>query len=268
MFYRFLSGLVAFLFSAGAAYADKPVPWQMTFQEPATPIMEHLVQFHNLLLVVIWSSGIFVFLLLVYVCIRFSAKNNPVPSKTSHNTLIEIIWTTVPIIILVLLCIPSMKNLYFIERIKDTEMTLKVIGNQWYWTYQYPDNGNISFDSNILKDEELKENDIRLLSVDNKVVLPINTKIKIQATSVDVIHDWGIPSFATKIDAVPGKLNEAWIEIERPGVYYGQCSELCGAGHGFMPIEVEAVSKEDFAKWVVQAKKKFASSTDSEVASK
>jgi cytochrome c oxidase subunit 2 len=201
-------------------------------------------------LVVICATSIFVTLLLAYVCIKFRAKKNPVPSKTSHNTFIEIIWTVVPIVILVAITIPSMKTLYYNETIVDAEMTLKVIGNQWYWSYQYPDHENISFDSNIIRDEDLKEGDIRLLSVDNQVVLPVDTTIRIQATGADVIHNWAVPAFGTKLEAVPGKLNEGWIRVDKIGTYYGQCSELCGTGHGFMPIAVNVVSKEDFAKWV------------------
>ncbi len=257
MFYRFLAALVTF-FVSGNAFADKPVPWQIGAQEAVTPMMHKLVEFHNLLLWVIFATGIFVTLLILYVCIRFSAKNNPVPSKTSHNTLIEIIWTTVPIIILVALSIPSLKLLYYIETVEETEMTLKVIGNQWYWSYQYPDNGNIAFDSNIIPENELKEGQIRLLEVDNRVILPINTKIRIQTTGADVIHDWAVPAFGIKLDAVPGRLNEGWTMIEKPGVYYGQCSELCGVGHGFMPIAVQAVPKDEFDAWVKSKTHKLA----------
>jgi len=258
MFYRFLVGFVT-LFSTGAAFADKPHPWQMGFQEAATPIMRELTQFHNMLLVVIFAVAIFVTLLLAYVCIRFSAKNNPVPSKTSHNTFIEIIWTVIPVIILVMITIPSLKLLYKIETVENSEMTLKVIGNQWFWSYQYPDNGDISFDSYMLQDDEVAEQGgIRLLEVDNSVVLPVDTNIRIQTTAADVIHNWAIPAFGMKMDAVPGRLNEGWINIEKTGVYYGQCSELCGTGHGFMPIRVEAVSKAEFKAWVKSKTNKFA----------
>jgi cytochrome c oxidase subunit 2 len=266
MLYRIFVSIVTF-FVAGNAFADKPVPWQIDMQEPVTPIMHKIVDFHHALLIVITAITIFVTLLIAYVCIRFSAKNNPVPSKTSHNTLIEIIWTTVPVIILVAITIPSLKLLYYIEDVKDTEMTLKVIGNQWYWTYQYPDNDNITFDSNILKDDELKGG-IRLLEVDNRVVLPVDTTIRIQTTGADVIHDWAIPSFGVKLDAVPGRLNEGWTRIEKPGVYYGQCSELCGVGHGFMPIVIEAVSKAEFQAWVHEKTHKLADSGQQQLAAK
>lgn len=257
MLYRILISVVLSLIS-GAAFADKPVPWQIGPQEAVTPIMRELVHFHNILLVIIFAVSIFVVLLLVYVCIRFSAKNNPVPSKTTHNTLLEVVWTVVPIIILVAICIPSMRLLYFNERVENAEMTLKVIGNQWYWSYQYPDNGNLAFDSYIKQDSDLEAGDIRLLAVDNRVVLPVDTTIRLQVTAADVIHDWAVPAFGTKIDAVPGRLNEGWVRIEKPGTYYGQCSELCGVGHGFMPIVVEAVSKAEFEGWVKSKTNKFA----------
>ena len=250
---------VAFLslFIADEAFADKPVPWQIGLQDPVTPIMDKFVEFHNLLLVVIFAVSIFVIALLAYVCVKFSAKNNPVPSKTSHNTLIEIIWTVVPIIILVMITVPSIKILYYNESIENADMTLKVIGRQWYWSYEYPDHDNIAFDSYIIEDEDLKDTDIRLLSVDNQVVLPVDTTIRIQTTGADVIHNWAVPAFGTKLDAVPGKLNEGWIRVEKTGTYYGQCSELCGTRHGFMPIAVKVVSKENFEKWVKQAKLEF-----------
>lgn len=264
MIYRFLLGTLSLLF-AKSAFADKPVPWQIGNQEPVTPIMHGLIDFHNLLLVVIFAVAIFVTILLAYVCIRFRAKNNPVPSKTSHNVLIEVIWTVVPVIILVLITIPSIKLLYFIEKVEDTEMTIKVIGKQWYWSYQYPDY-DIAFDSYMIPDDELQEGDIRLLSVDNRVVLPVDTKIRIQTTGGDVIHNWAIPAFGIKIDAVPGRLNEGWTKIEKTGIYYGQCSELCGVGHGFMPIAIEVVSKVEFEAWVRSKKNKLANSNSEQLA--
>ncbi len=262
LYHRFLAAFVtlfvAGLFSANGALADYPRPWQIGFQEAATPVMEQLNEFHNLLLIIIYAIGIFVFLLLTYTCIKFSAKNNPVPSKTTHNTLLEIIWIAVPVVILVALCIPSMRFLYFTHKIDNADMTIKVIGNQWYWAYQYPDNGNIEFDSRMVEEKDLKPGQIRLLEVDNHMVVPVDTKIRLQLTAADVIHAWAIPAFGVKVDTVPGRLNETWFKATKIGVYYGQCSELCGVGHGFMPINVDVVSKEDFAKWTEQAKKKFA----------
>lgn len=256
LFYKLLSAVLA-VFYANNAFADHPKPWETGFQEAVTPVMEKINEFHNILLVVITVITIFVLVLLLYTCIRFSAKNNPVPSKNTHNTLIEIIWTALPVLILVVLAIPSMRLLYFSQKVENTEMTIKVIGNQWYWSYQYPDNGNISFDSYMIKDAEIKPGQLRLLDVDNHVVVPVDTKIRVQLTAADVIHSWAVPAFGLKTDAVPGKLNETWFQAEKIGTYYGQCSELCGVGHGFMPIQVEVVSKEDFAKWVEQAKVKF-----------
>ena len=232
------------------AYADQPVPWQLGFQKSVTPIMDEFVAFHDELLVIITVITIFVTILIGYVCVRFSAKNNPVPSKTSHNTLIEIIWTVVPVLILVYIAVPSMKTLYYNETVpQDAEMTLKIIGKQWFWTYQYPDQ-KLAFDSNIVSDDELKEGQPRLLTVDNQVVIPVDTTIRLQSTGGDVIHNWAVPAFGTKLEAVPGRLNEGWLKVTETGTYYGQCSELCGVGPGFMPVAVKVVTKEEFNAWV------------------
>ena len=254
--YSAVVSLIVSLLASSASYAaaGHAEPWQFGFQDASSPMMERLTEFHDLLLVIIFAIAIFVLVLLVYVCFRYRRKANPNPSKVSHNTLIEIIWTAVPILILLVIVIPSLRLLYFVDQEKEADMTLKVIGYQWYWGYQYPDNGDISFDSYILKDDELKEGDRRLLSVDNPVVLPIDTTVRIQLTAADVIHSWAVPSLGVKRDAVPGRLNETWLRIDKPGTYFGQCSELCGYGHGFMPIEIKAVTKEEFAKWV-EAKK-------------
>lgn len=256
-FHRFLAAS-ATLFFVKEAFADYPRPWQIGLQEAATPVMENIAHFHDILLVTIYGIGIFVFLLLCYTCVKFSAKNNPVPSRNTHNTLLEIVWTALPVVILVALCVPSMRTLYFAQKIENAEMTLKVIGSQWYWSYQYPDYDNIAFDSYMIKDEDLKPGQKRLLEVDNHVVIPVDTTIRVQLTAADVIHSWAVPAFGVKIDAVPGRLNETWVKATKIGTYYGQCSELCGVGHGFMPIDVAVVSKEDFKKWVEEAKTKFA----------
>ncbi len=234
--------------------ADKPRPWQIGFQDPASPVMKELEIFHGQLLYMVYGVSIFVMILLAIVIVRFNAKRNPVPSKTSHHTLLEIVWTIVPAIIVVIIAIPSLRVLYKVDRIPEAEMTLKVVGFQWYWGYQYPDQENISFDSNYIQDKDLKPEDIRLLSVDNPVVVPVDTTIRVQLTAADVIHAWAVPALGIKKDAVPGRLNETWMRIEKPGVYYGQCSELCGAGHGYMPIEIHAVSKTEFEEWVRQKK--------------
>ena len=253
---------ISFVMSEKAAFAAAH-NWQIGFQDAASPLMEQLTGFHNYLLVIITAISVFVLGLLAVTCLRFREKKNPVPSKTSHHTLIEIIWTVLPVLILIAIAIPSFRILFFAERLPKAEMTLKVVGFQWYWNYKYPDFDNISFDSNIKEDKDLKPGEPRLLSVDNPVVLPVNTNIRLQTTAADVIHCWAIPAFAIKIDAVPGKLNETWFKITKPGTYYGQCSELCGIKHGFMPIVVQAVSKEEFAKWIESSKKKFATGPSS-----
>ncbi len=243
---------------SGLSLADQPSPWQIDFQQAASPVMEKIVSLHDLVQYVIYITVFFVFALLVYVCIKFKKQNNPTPSTTSHNMFIEIIWTVVPILVLIIIAVPSFKTLYYIEKNENTELTLKVVGHQWYWNYAYPDNGNFSFDSYIITDEHLQPGQLRLLEVDNRVVLPVDTYVRILVTSYDVIHSWAIPSLGIKTDAVPGRTNETWVKINKPGVYYGQCSEICGVGHGFMPIAIQAVSKEDFASWVGQSREKFA----------
>ena len=256
-FNRFLAAATTFFFANGAM-ADYPRPWQLGFQESVTPVMDKVIEFHDILLIVIYAISIFVLLLLCYTCIKFSAKNNPVPSKNAHNTLLEIVWTALPVVILVALAIPSMRTLYFAEKIENSEMTVKVIGSQWFWSYQYPDHGNFEFDSYMIKDEDIKPDQKRLLEVDNRVVIPVDTTVRLQLTAADVIHAWAIPAFGVKIDAIPGRLNETWVKATKIGTYYGQCSELCGVGHGFMPIAVDVVSKEDFKKWVVKTRREFA----------
>lgn len=253
-----LLAVAALLMGTGIANAAKPEPWQMGFQEAASPTMAMLVDFHSLLLWIITGITIFVLILLIILVVRFNEKANPTPSKTTHNTLLEIAWTAIPVLILVVIAVPSFRLLYFADRTQDAEMTLKITGHQWYWSYEYPDQGNITFDSNIVAEEDLQKGDLRLLTVDNKVVLPVNTNIRLLMTSEDVIHNWAMPAFGTKLDTVPGRTNETWVRIDKEGLYHGQCSELCGVNHGFMPIQVLAVSKEAFAAWVVKAKKEFA----------
>lgn len=238
------------------ASAAHPVPYQVYFQEPVTPVMHQLVDFHNLLLTIITAICIFVFLLLAYVLIRFNEKMNPVPSKTSHNTIIEVIWTAVPVIILLFIAFPSIKLLYFMDSSIQGEMTVKVTGNQWYWTYAYPDHDNIEFESRMIQEKDLKPGQIRLLDVDNRLIVPVDTKIKFIITATDVLHSWAMPAFGIKRDAVPGRLNETWAQIEKEGVYYGQCSEICGKDHGFMPISVQVVPKDQFNAWIKNVKDK------------
>lgn len=244
--------------TGGVVFAAAPVPWQMGFQPAASPVMKSIVGFHDFLLFIIFLIAGFVMCLLLYVVFRFNARRNPVPTRTTHNTGLEVIWTVIPITMLMLIAVPSFKLLYFMDRTANPEMTLKVIGHQWYWSYEYPDHGNFTFDALMIPDGELKPGARRLLETDNRVVLPVGTNIRILMTSTDVIHAWAVPAFGVKTDTIPGRLTETWVRIEREGVYYGQCSELCGIKHGFMPIAVEAVSKPAFRQWLTEAQKKFA----------
>lgn len=226
-------------------------PWQLGFQDAASPIMERVVDFHELLLYIITAITLFVLLLLIYVVIRFNAKANPKPAKFTHNVPIEILWTVIPVIILVIMAIPSIKLLYYQDRIEAPEMTVKATGYQWYWGYEYPDHGNFEYKSYLIPDDEIdkSKDQKRLLSVDNPMVLPAQTNIQVVVTAADVLHNFAIPALGVKIDTVPGRLNQTWMYINEPGIYYGMCSELCGKGHGFMPIEIRAVSKEEFEAW-------------------
>jgi cytochrome c oxidase subunit II len=249
---------LATLLTAGTALADKPVPWEMGFQAAATPTMERVESLHMGVLIVITIITLFVLGLLLVVIVRFNEKRNPKPSRTAHNTLVEVAWTVVPVIILVVIAIPSFKLLYFADRTPNPEMTIKAIGHQWNWSYEYPDNGNFTFDADMVAEEDLQPNQPRLLEATNAVVVPIQTDVRVLTTSTDVIHAWAMPSFGVKMDAVPGRANETWFRVEREGTYYGQCSELCGVGHGYMPIQVVAMTKEKFAEWVKEAQQKFA----------
>lgn len=263
LFYTVL--LAAAWLQTGPSFAQSgPQPWQMNFRPSATPVMDDIVEFHNLLLVIEVIIVLFVLGLMVYICVKFNAKANPVPSKTTHNSLLEVVWTVIPIIVLIVIAVPSMKLLVFMDKApkEKVEMTLKVIGHQWYWSYEYPDAGNLAFDSNIIPDEEIdaSKGQIRLLEVDNRIAIPVDTTIRVLMTSEDVLHNWAVPAFGIKMDTVPGRINESWIRVPaaRAGVYRGQCSELCGVNHGYMPIVIEAKSKQDFAKWLNKAKKEFA----------
>lgn len=248
-----------------SGYESIAKPWQLGFQPPASPVMERLDSLHDFLLVIITLISLFVLVVLTYICIRFRRKANPVPSSTAHNTKLEIIWTVIPILILVAIAIPSLRMHYYMERDTDMEMTIKVTGYQWYWHYDYPDHGGFGFDSYMKKDEDLKPGDHRLLAVDNRLVVPVDTNIRVLLTGADVIHAFAVPAFGIKRDAMPGRLNETWFNATRTGTFYGQCSELCGVGHGYMPIAVDVVSKDDFAKWV-KAKQKEAGVSESAAA--
>ncbi len=255
--------LGATLLTAGTVAAAQGMaePWQLGFQDAFSPVAHNMHSFHNLLLWIIGLISLFVLLLLIYVVVKFNRKANPTPSKTSHNTLIEIVWTVVPIMILIAIALPSFKLLYFGDRHENPEMTIKAIGYQWYWGYEYTDEDELTFEAVMLEDDERTEGQPRLLATDNSIVLPIDTNIRLLVTAEDVIHAWAMPALGVKIDAVPGRLNETWMRIEKAGMYYGQCSELCGARHGYMPIQVKAVTKEEYKAWLVEAKKEFASNS-------
>ena len=242
----------AFAHRAPEADIGQPIPGGWKIQPQVTEIGESAQWFHNsLLMPIITIISIFVLILLVYAVLRFRAKANPVPSKTAHNTLIEIVWTLVPVLILLVIAVPSIRLLAHQYAQPKPDLTIKVIGNQWYWTYQYPDNGDFELVSNMLPEAEAKKRgEPRLLAVDERVVVPVDSVVKVIVTSNDVVHSWAVPAFWTKMDAVPGRLNETWFKADREGLYYGQCSELCGARHGFMPIAVEVVSRAKFAEWV------------------
>jgi cytochrome c oxidase subunit 2 len=265
------------LFSAQAAFAGQPVPWQMDLQDAVTPVMEFIVWFERFTLLIIFAIVVFVTALLAWVMMRYRASKNKVPSKTTHNTAIEIIWTVVPILILVVIAVPSFRLLAKDVKIPETDLTIKTTGYQWYWGYEYPDYEDLSFDSYMLRDNDrqalmeekgLSEADIpRLLAVDHDVVVPVNKVVRLQITAADVIHAFAMPAFGLKMDAIPGRLNETWFKAEKEGIYYGQCSELCGKDHAFMPIAIRVVSEEQFAAWTELAKTDIKAAQDQLMAS-
>jgi cytochrome c oxidase subunit 2 len=220
--------------------------------------MERVVDLHDILLYICFGVSIFVLALLVVVVLRFNRTSNPTPSKRSHHTLLEIGWTVAPILILVVIAIPSFRLIYFENKVEEADLTIKAIGHQWYWSYEYPDNGNFTFVSNLLEGDALPAGGHRLLEVDNRVVVPAGKTVRLLITSEDVLHSFAMPSFGVKMDAVPGRLNETWFRVDKPGVYYGQCSEICGVRHGFMPIVIEARAEGDFENWVTEAQGRFA----------
>ncbi len=252
------------LAAGGAAFAElgQPAPWEWTLQESATQVMDYITWFHTWLFVTITVITLFVLALLVIVVVKFNAKANPVPSRTTHNTLIEVAWTLLPVLILVGIAVPSFRLLFQELDIPKADLTIKATGKQWYWSYSYPDNGKFEFDSLLAQDKQP-----RLLGVDNEMVVPVNKTIRIQTTGADVIHSFAVPAFGIKIDSVPGRLNETWFKATKVGMYYGQCSELCGKDHAFMPIAVRVVNDQEFATWVEGAKKKFAANPANSLAS-
>jgi cytochrome c oxidase subunit 2 len=248
--------MASLAFTAGLfVEADAPKPWQLTFQDPATPAMEGIIDLHN---------QVFFFLIIIFtvvawmwlrILMRFNAKANPVPSRVSHHSLLEIVWTITPSLILGIIAVPTFGLLYAMDEVVDPSITIKAVGHQWYWSYEYSDyntsdEDSLSFDSYMIPEEDLQKGELRLLEVDNRVVLPTHTHIRVITTASDVIHSWAVPSFGVKADSIPGRLNQMGLYIKREGVYYGQCSELCGVNHGFMPIVVDAVPLEDYITWV------------------
>ena len=236
-------------------YADAATPWQLYFQDPATPIMEGIFNFHNDLMFFIVLLAIFVSFLLARCLYFFNEDTNKVSSNVIHGTVLEIIWTITPALILMIIAVPSFSLLYSVDEIISPSISLKVVGHQWYWSYEYSDYINenldtIEFDSYLIPEADLEEGQLRLLEVDNRVVLPIDTHIRVIVTSTDVLHCWAIPSFGIKLDACPGRLNQTSLYIKRQGTYYGQCSEICGINHGFMPIVIEGVSLEQYHTWI------------------
>jgi cytochrome c oxidase subunit 2 len=260
---RLAWGALAAGLIATAAVAVEPghaVPHQIGFQQPVTAVDEYIVWFHNwVLMPIITLISLFVLALLGYVVWRFNEKANPVPSKTTHNTMIEVVWTIAPVIVLVIIAVPSFRLLTMQLVIPPSDVTLKVTASQWHWNYTYPkEAGGFNFDSYMKDEKELQPGDLRLLAVDNEAVVPVNKVIKLEVTSADVLHSFIVQSFGTRVDAVPGRNNETWFKAEREGVYFGQCSKICGKDHAFMPIAFRVVSEDAYKAWLMDAKKKFA----------
>jgi cytochrome c oxidase subunit 2 len=269
---RLAGAAAAALLLSAAAQANEPghaVPNQIGFQVPVTDVDRYLVWFHDdVLMPVITLITLFVLALLIYVMWRFNEKANPTPSKTTHNTVIEVVWTVVPVLILVFIAVPSFRLLTKELVVPPSDMTIKVTASQWHWNYTYPkDAGGFNFDSYMKDEADLKEGDLRLLAVDNEAVVPVNKTIKLEVTSADVIHSFIVQSFGTRVDAVPGRNNETWFKADREGVYYGQCSKICGKDHAFMPIAFRVVSQDAYDKWLADAKKKYASADTTQFAS-
>jgi cytochrome c oxidase subunit II len=256
-----VSILVSIPAGVGTAWAGlgQPTPWEMDLQDSASPVMQDVADFHFFLLWVIAAISAFVLALLLIVIVRFNARANPAPSRTTHNTPIEILWTIVPVIILAVIAVPSFRLLFVQLEVPKPDLTVKVTGKQWFWSYSYPDNGNFEFDSLMVQDKDLKPGQLRLLTADKEMVVPVNKVVHVLVTGADVIHSFTVPSFGIRMDAIPGRINETWFKATSEGVFYGQCSELCGKDHAFMPIEVRVVSQIDFDTWLNSAKQKYGS---------
>ena len=257
-----LAGVSATVFGTSAALAARAgmaEPWQIGMQEMVTELGRSVSLFHDWLVLLITAISLFVLALLVVIVVRFNERANPTPSRTTHNTMLEVAWTIVPVLILVAIAIPSFRLLRAQLIIPKADVVLKAVGHAWYWEYEYPaDQGGFKFDSNMLETKDIKPGQVRLLAVDNELVVPVGKVVRVQTTAADVIHSWAVPSFGFKLDAIPGRLNEMWFQAQREGIYYGQCSELCGNGHPYMPIAVRVVGEDAYRAWVDDAKKKFA----------
>jgi cytochrome c oxidase subunit II len=242
---------------AGAALAGlgQPSPWEIGLQDSATPIMSDIAWFHDVLLWIIAGISGFVLVLLLIIMVRFNARANPTPTRTTHNTFLEVVWTIVPVVILACIAVPSFRILFLQLDVPKPDLTVKVTGKQWFWTYNYPDNGNFAIDSLMVADKDLQPNQPRLLTVDNEMVVPVNKVVHVLVTGADVIHSFNVPSFGIRIDAVPGRINDTWFKATTEGTFYGQCSELCGKDHSFMPIAVKVVSDAEFSAWIDATKK-------------
>lgn len=250
----------AFTLFAAPAFASSGIaPYQLGFQESVSPVADRIHEFHNMLLWIISGITLFVLVLLVVVMARFNERANPRPSTTTHNVPLEVVWTVVPVLILIIVAVPSLKLLYFTDRVENAELVVKVTGNQWNWDFEYPDHGELSYKSIMIaeKDIDISKGQHRLLSADYPMVIPVDTTVQFIITASDVLHSFAVPAFGIKVDAVPGRLNETWAKVTRTGTYYGQCSELCGKDHAFMPIEIRVVPKEDFTAWIEAAQTKL-----------
>ena len=250
------------------ALAQVPRDWEMGMQPAFSPMKQQIIDLHDLVLVIITIITLFVGVLLVWVCYRYNKKRNPVPSQTSHHTGLEIAWSVIPVLILVVMAIPSFRLIYYLDRTPNPDMTIKVTGHQWYWEYSYPDNGNVDIESRYVHDEDLKPGQLRLLDVDNQVVIPVNKKIRILTNSTDVIHSFFIPAFGVQRYAIPGRTIETWMEADQVGTFYGECNQICGQDHSRMPISVKAVSEADFKTWIEAAKKSASAAVLPKIASK
>ena len=255
----FLSILI---FPAGSALTSEPLPWQIGLQPAAGSISIMATDLHNLLLIIITAISLFVLFLMIYVCVRFRADRNPNPSKRTHNSILEVMWTVIPVLILVVIAVPSFRLLYYLDKQIEPDMTIKVTGIQWYWNYEYPDQ-NVAFDSYMISEEDLKPGQKRLLDVDNPLVLPEGSKVKVLIAGNDVMHSFFVPSLAVQEYSVPGRLNEVWMDIpDGEKTYYGQCNQICGINHAYMPVVVKVLTKENYAKWLRNAKIEFANASD------